>query len=191
MTITLSGVVHYKGLKSMETTTDKIVLATGKETSEIFIAYDKDSLKVAKYRLALTDLTMHKKMYQPTEIIAKVSIVVAEGENTTFNPINRKVVESMFKHAKVAVSEGNFNVGDNFYVFEVLPQYFEKSMAVTLKIYSLDKLMTLQETSRTFVGMRLGADILKTEAVNYVEPDDKMKESLAWVVANGDRKSVV
>jgi hypothetical protein len=182
--MTLSGVFHYLSTTDTEGTKADIQLSTDKKTSEIFIAFSESKKNVLKYLLALTDFSLHKKMYQPTEIIAQVNITSASGKDKDYKSISRKVLEEMFKHAKVAVSEGNFNVGDKFYVFEVLPQYFEASMVVTLKIYSLDKLMTLNETSRTFVGKRLGADILKTEALNYVEPDDNMKESDAWVAAN-------
>lgn len=185
ITMTLSGVLHYVSASDLVGTKASIQLATDKTTSEMFIPLQENKKSSSKFLLALTDFSLHKKMYQPTEIIAQVTITSASGIDKDYQPVSRIVLENMFKHAKVAVSEGDFNVGDNFYVFEVLPQYFEKSMVVTLKIYSLDKLMTLQETSRTFVGKRLGADILKTEAVNYVEPDDKMKESLDWTTANG------
>ena len=185
ITMTLSGVLHYVSASDLVGTKASIQLATDKKTSEMFIPLQEDKKGSSKFLLALTDFSLHKKMYQPTEIIAQISITSASGIDKDYKSISRKVLEKMFKLAKVAVSEGKFNVGDNFYVFEVLPQYFEASMVVTLKIYSLDKLMTLQETSRTFVGKRLGADILKTEALNYVEPDDNMKESQAWTDANG------
>ena len=186
ITMTLSGVLHYVSASDLVGTKASIQLATDRKTSEMFIPLQEDKKGSRKFLLALTDFSLHKKMYQPTEIIAQISITSASGIDKDYKSISRKVLEKMFKLAKVAVSEGKFNVGDNFYVFEVLPQYFEASMVVTLKIYSLDKLMTLQETSRTFVGKRLGADILKTEALNYVEPDDKMKESQAWTKANED-----
>ena len=184
ITMTLSGVLHYVSASDLVGTKASIQLATDKKTSEMFIPLQEDKKGSSKFLLALTDFSLHKKMYQPTEIIAQITITSASGQDKDYQPVSRKVLEKMFKLAKVAVSEGNFNVGDNFYVFEVLPQYFEASMVVTLKIYSLDKLMTLQETSRTFVGKRLGADILKTEAINYVEPDDIMKKSQAWINAN-------
>ena len=183
ITMTLSGVLHYVSASDLVGTKASIQLATDKKTSEMFIPLQEKKKGSTKFLLALTDFSLHKKMYQPTEIIAQVTITSGSGQDKDYKSISRIVLENMFKHAKVAVSEGDFNVGDNFYVFEVLPQYFEKSMVVTLKIYSLDKLMTLQETSRTFVGKRLGADILKTEAVNYVEPDDKMKVSEGWTTA--------
>lgn len=184
ITMTLSGVLHYVSASDLVGTKASIQLATNKKTSEMFIPLQENKKGSSKFLLALTDFSLHKKMYQPTEIIAQITITSASGQDKDYQPVSRKVLEKMFKLAKVAVSEGNFNVGDNFYVFEVLPQYFEASMVVTLKIYSLDKLMTLQETSRTFVGKRLGADILKTEAINYVEPDDMMKKSQAWINAN-------
>ena len=179
ITMTLTGVLHYAGISGSSVTTADIILKTDKKTSEFFIALDENAKKICKYRLGLTDFSLHKKMYQPTEIIAQITITPADGDDKDNRSISRKVLEKMFKHARVAVTEDNFDVGKKYYVFEVLPQYFKKTMIVTLKIYSIDKLMTLKETSRTFVGKRLAADILEKEIVNYVEPDT-MVLSATW-----------
>jgi hypothetical protein len=55
-------------------------------------------------------------------------------------------------------------------VHEVLVNLKPDAMYVTLKIYSLDKLMTLQQTSRTFVAQKLGDGILDTEVTKYIKP---------------------
>ena len=58
------------------------------------------------------------------------------------------------------------------------PVYAKGSeMVVILKICSLDKLMTLKQACRTFVGKKLGADILATETKKYIKP---------WTIAKTD-----
>ena len=189
ISMTLSGVAHFKEAIAQNPTTEAIELSVGNviKTSEIFVSPDSSALNVSKYLLTLVNFDMHKKMYQPTEIIAQISIGGAEGEGHHYTAISRKVIESMFKHAKVSVLEDDFNVGDKFYVLEVLPQYLKNQMLVTLKIYSLDKLMTLQKTSRTFVGQKLSS-ILEKEALNYLEPSANVVISDKWAKKNAKLK---
>lgn len=189
ISMTLSGVAHFKEAIAQNPTTEAIELSVGNviKTSEIFVSPDSSALNVSKYLLTLVNFDMHKKMYQPTEIIAQISIGGAEGEGHHYTAINRNVIESMFKHAKVSVSEDNFNVGDKFYVLEVLPQYLKNQMLVTLKIYSIDKLMTLKQTCRSFVGQKLSS-ILEKEALNYLEPSANVVISDKWAKKNDELK---
>ena len=187
----LSGVLHYddKNDGSMVPITDDISLSTEKTTATINIAVDEQSQNILPYDLLFQDIRIHKKMYQPTEIIADIKITRSSGISTDFKDISRKMVEKMFKHAKVSLSEeysvkekdssGNkqnvektvrYSFGEDFYVHEVLPNYKSDSMLVTLKIYSLDKLLTLKESCRTFVCKKLCDDILGREISQYIKP---------------------
>ena len=51
-----------------------------------------------------------------------------------------------------------------------MPEYMADCMSLRLKIYSLDKMLTLKKTSRSFVGKKLASDILATELAKYKLP---------------------
>lgn len=168
--MTLSGVLHYEGPVISKQTTADITLATEQITSEIYILLKEGDPSILKFNLALKEFSFHKKMYQPTEVLALISITKAEGENSTYQRIDWTMLDKMFKHAKVSLTDGDFIIGDDYYVHEVLPHYQKDCMNVILKIYSLDKMMTIRQASRTFVAKRLFADILDVERANYVRP---------------------
>ncbi len=170
ITVTLNGVVHYKDLTSTAPITDKIVLSTDKQEANVFFAVGEKVKTTCKYRLSISDFSMQKKMYEPTEIIVDLAITPSQGDSSDYQEIGRKQLEELFKHIRVGLSEGSFSIGDDFYVHEVIPSYQSKSMHVTLKIYSLDKLMTVKQASRTFVSKKLGEDILKAEVPKYITP---------------------
>ena len=170
ITVTLNGVVHYKDLTSTTPITDKIVLSTDKQEANVFFAVGEKVKTTCKYRLSISDFNMQKKMYEPTEIIVDLSITPSQDSLDGYIEIGRKELEELFKHIQVGLSEGKFSIGDDFYVHEVVPRYQSASMHVTLKIYSLDKLMTVKQASRTFVSKKLGEDILKAEVPKYITP---------------------
>ena len=170
ITVTLNGVVHYKDLTSTAPITDKIVLSTDKQEANVFFAVGEKVKTTCKYRLSISDFSMQKKMYEPTEIIVDLSITLSQDSLDGYIEIGRKELEELFKHIQVGLSEGKFSIGDDFYVHEVVPRYQSASMHVTLKIYSLDKLMTVKQASRTFVSKKLGEDILKAEVPKYITP---------------------
>ena len=170
ITVTLNGVVHYKDLTSTTPITDKIVLSTDKQEANVFFAVGEKVKTTCKYRLSISDFSMQKKMYEPTEIIVDLSITPSQDSLNGYIEIGRKELEELFKHIQVGLSEGSFSIGDDFYVHEVVPRYQSASMHVTLKIYSLDKLMTVKQASRTFVSKKLGEDILKAEVPKYITP---------------------
>ena len=170
ITVTLNGVVHYKDLTSTTPITDKIVLSTDKQEANVFFAVGEKVKTTCKYRLSISDFSMQKKMYEPTEIIVDLSITPSQGDSSDYQEIGRRQLEELFKHIRVGLSEGSFSIGDDFYVHEVIPSYQSKSMHAKLKIYSLDKLMTVKQASRTFVSKKLGEDILKAEVPKYITP---------------------
>ena len=131
------------------------------------------------YSLTLVNIQFTKKMYQPTEIDAEIAVTSAE----TWVAVSPEVIETMFKNRKVSVEETqtNSNVGDDFYVHTVQAIYKEDSMRIYLRVFSLDKLLTLDNTCRTFVGKKLKAGILTSELPKdakiskYVAPYDDTK----------------
>lgn len=170
ITVKFTDVSHYKDPKSENPTKGSIVLSTDKKEAVVNFATGDKVKKVGSYRLSIADFSMQKKMYEPTEIIVDLSITPSQGDSSDYQEIGRKQLEELFKHIRVGLSEGSFSIGDDFYVHEVIPSYQSKSMHVTLKIYSLDKLMTVKQASRTFVSKKLGEDILKAEVPKYITP---------------------
>ena len=131
-----------------------ITLSTDTNTATIKMAVNDAGQTVLDYQLSILKLSFHKKMYQPTEIIADISIVRSTDTSSNYKEISRKALIGKFKHTQVSLKEGDFSIGDDFYVHEVLPHYGKDAMSVTLKIYSLDKLLTQEGACRTFVGKK-------------------------------------
>ena len=127
-----------------------ISLSTDMNTDKIKMAVNDRAKTVLEYKLSISKFSFHKKMYQPTEIVADINIIPSAGKSTNYQEISREALEDKFKHAKVMLKEGTFSIGDDFYVHEVLPHYGKDSMSVTLKIYSPDKLLTIREASAYF-----------------------------------------
>lgn len=153
------------------------------------------------YNLSLVNLQFHKKMYQPTEIYAEIS-VVKKDEQAAWVPVTRDAIDTTFKNKKVSLVdiEGltateaiptHKKVGEDFYVHAVHVKYKSNYMRIILSIFSLDKQMTLVNTCRTFVGKKLKEGILKSEISNYKVPYDKDKKQTLTYNANMKNLSYV
>ena len=145
--------------------------ATKVET--ISLVTGTDTAQVGSYLYSLVGLSMNKQMYQPTMIVADISINKTEG--TTWTSIKRGNIVEMFRFCRITLHGDNDEIGNDFYVHEVIPEYRAGSMLMRLHIFSLDKLLTLKQTSRSFVGKKLLGDILATELPKYLLPFDKGK----------------
>ena len=132
-----------------------------------------DSAQVGSYLYSLVKLSMNKQMYQPTKIVADISINKTEG--TKWAPIKRTDIVEMFRFCKVTLRGDDDVIGDDYYVHEVIPEYKPDGMVMRLHIFSLDKLLTLKQTSRSFVGKKLLGDILSKELPKYLLPYNKGK----------------
>ena len=132
-----------------------------------------DSAQVGSYLYSLVKLSMNKQMYQPTMIVADISINKTEG--TKWAPIKRTDIVEMFRFCKVTLRGDDDVIGDDYYVHEVIPEYKPDGMVMRLHIFSLDKLLTLKQTSRSFVGKKLLGDILSKELPKYLLPYNKGK----------------
>ena len=160
-----------------------VLLSTDKESTTLYLSVGDSSDTKLQYDLNIVTFGFQKKMYQPTEITADIQIALASGNDNTWKSIGRKQIETLFKHLQVSLDEvpakdtsktddenltaaALNTIGDDFYVYEVLPHYQSEGMYVTLKISSLDKLLTLRVASRAFTAKRLSA-ILKSELEKY------------------------
>ena len=127
--------------------------------------------KSGDYLYALVGLSMNKQIYQPTSIVADISINKEEGKGWV--PIDRSDLGDMFRSCRVTLESDNDVIGKDYYVHEVIPEYRPGTMTMRLKIYSLDNLLTLKQACRSFVGKKLVGDILEQELPKYLKPFNK------------------
>lgn len=182
--------------EATELASNKLVLSTEQQKSGKNYVLVKKAVKLKNqknedqtYSLTLQNLQFTKKMYQPTNIVAEIAVAI-DDPNTAWSPVMRDVVVSSFKGKKVSlwdvqgVSNSNSiysykKVGEDFYVSSVNVKYKENYMRIYLHINSLDKMLTEDNTCRTFVGKKLCADIMKDVVTKIAAPYDN-NQKLAY-----------
>lgn len=140
----------------------------GSDTDTMTLVTGTTPAKSGDYLYALVGLSMNKQIYQPTMIVADISINKEEGKGWV--PIDRSDLGDMFRHCQVTLQGDNDVIGKDYYVHEVIPEYKPETMTMRLKIYSLDNLLTLKQACRSFVGKKLVGDILEQELPKYFKP---------------------
>lgn len=116
----------------------------------------------------LHGIKFNRKIYQPGEIEAEISL------------LNKKTVSEltdMLLMKEVKLTHNNETIAENYYVHEILPQEKKNDTGIFVKlmIYSMDKLMTLDKYSKVYTGMKLGAEILNKERLNFKLADTAVK----------------
>ena len=161
-------------------TIGNISVSTQIKTSSV--AIPTDLAEVTGYDISLGEFSFKKKMYQPTEVLADLQISMSNGKSSEWKPLNRKTIEKMFKHKRASLEVMDYQdetieggnvvdiIGDDYFVHEVRPCYHPDSMTVKLKIYSLDKLMTLSRYCKSWTAKKLNEHILKSELPKYKVP---------------------
>ena len=164
--ITFSDVTCY-GTKDKSTTlvTNDVTVSSDVNTGSVWFKVGSD---IKPYKLNLVNVDFLKKMYQPTEVNAEIHLELAD--NSKWVSVSKSTLQTAFKHVKVELACDQKTVGDDYYVHEVQAIYHQSSMHINLKIFSLDKLLTLRQASRAFVAKKLGTDILANEIKNYIKP---------------------
>jgi len=149
----------------------------GKTPVEIKKGEDK-----GEYTISLQGVKFNRNIYHPGEIAAEVEIgkgnngagvMTQESINQLF--LQRRVKLYIMKATKdiIFADFSDFElIADNYFVHEVLPQLRTQSdssvtMSVKLKIYSMDKLMTLNKYSKAYVAKKLGEGILAKEGKSF------------------------
>ena len=148
--------------------------AKGSDTDNMTLVTGTTPAKSGDYLYALVGLSMNKQIYQPTMIVADISINKEEGKGWV--PIDRADIETMFGHCQITLEAEKDVIGNDFYVHEVNPEYRQDGMAMRLKICSLDMMLTLRQASRSFVGKKLVGDILEQELPKYFKPFNRGEE---------------
>ena len=166
---------------------DNLSLSTDKESANIWLATDTDLSKKVNYNLNLVDFNFQKKMYQPTEVIAKIQIslpgmdqvTTEEEKKAKWQPVSKSMAESLFSKKKVSLTSlavnttnNDYIIGNDFYVDQVKVHYKSTAMYVTLMVYSLDKLLTDKIGSQTFVSKKLKDQILPEILKGITAPYD-------------------
>ena len=163
-----------------EEKSEKLTLEQG--VSNLF---DDEEKKVAYYVVFL-GFRMVKRIYQPTEIEAVFDITqsitdTTNTQATTVPPFDdvistllRRTVKLDYAPVNTANTSDRVNIytiAENCFIHEVEPQLQRDvngtKMCVKLHIYSMDKLMTLNQYSKAYVARKLGSGILKPESLAF------------------------
>ncbi len=133
-----------------------------------------------RYKFQLKTFQFNRKIYQPGEIHAEVQIMLMDAGNKYMSLSD---LHDLFLYRRVAMTaqaedisldtiknerQTETQVAINYYVYEIDPQLIKEtsseSLYVKLTIYSMDKLMTLNKYSKTWVTKKLGSEILASES---------------------------
>ena len=126
----------------------------------------------AKYSITLNGVQFDRKIYQPNEIDAELHFMLQNSTREDSTILSQSVLQSLLLQRIVTLSvsqeqKEDVVIAHNYYVHEICPQVVRDlastQLFVKLKIYSADKLMTLNKFSKAYVAKKLGADILSTE----------------------------
>ena len=149
-----------------------------------FLNSSANSCTLGTYTLTLVDLNFNKQMYQPCEINALIQISVVGN-----NSISVSELQQYFLKTEVSLSdtESSSTIASGYYVHELVfgkttlglqPSSDGSSSSLITKVYaqfkifSPDKLLTLDRRSRAFTAKRLVQDILTTEVDTITLPYD-------------------
>lgn len=120
----------------------------------------------------ITALSYEKKIYAPCRIDAEIQ---PSGSSTTTEEIITKYHKQT---VQLAVKNGDTEtvILKNCFVYQVIPHYrsSDASLTVGLVIYSMDKLFDIKKVCRSYVGQRLGNDIIAS-AVNEYQVSEQLK----------------
>lgn len=169
------------------------------------------------YEMSIQEISFLKKMYSPGEIVADVQFKLENGSE--WEKIKKSDLEETFTNLKVNLKYGSQKIagttvdekgdtkpkmvieGDTvcsgYYISSLEPRYKPDSMFVTLRMYSPDKVMTLQKGCRSFVAQRLCRDILNSRVNRFPLPYDSNSnleydyEDLRYLSVNGDSKEAI
>ena len=130
----------------------------------------KDATNIT-FKLNLANIRFDKKMYSPNELEADIQLSVESSDSSKVRKafISRDGLLEIFANQRVELICDDHKVLKACYVHDIIPRRSLDEMFVTLKIYSVDKLMTLEPYCRTFVAKTL-SEILLDEDDNYRLP---------------------
>lgn len=144
------------------------------------------------YTVTIGGISFNRKIYQPGEIETEMFIWQneddeAETPDNTVAAVSKlllnTVVDLYLVKRDTDGKEGEkLQIAKNYYVYELDPHLVKQAdksyrLFVRLLIYSMDKLMTLEKSSKTFVAKKLGSGILAKEALKYKVGEQVLAEN--------------
>ncbi|MCR4766194.1 MAG: phage baseplate assembly protein V [Bacteroidaceae bacterium] len=119
----------------------------------------------------LNSLSYHKKIYQPNEIKAVLSVTWS-GDTPTHDTL---VGSLLYKRAELKVVDSVRSldqiIAKNYFVYKMKPCFKKigdsSSLEVELQIFSLDKLATLDKFSKAHTAAKLGENMFKPELASF------------------------
>ena len=134
---------------------------------------NKEDIKFGKkdYIMILKDISFMKKMYEPGIITAYFQFKI---DGPSWITIGKDALEAKYKDKEVTLRYGDasqddddnwiikddFTVCSGYYIHEIHPLYKSDALFATFVMYSVDKQLTLTKGCNSFIGKRLGRDIL-------------------------------
>ena len=128
------------------------------------------------YDIHLDNLSLKREIYQPGCITADIQIIFQTSNVSDSSTIlSQEDLKDLLLQRRVTLTvepvtdpKAVTPIAESYYVHEIIPQIIRDSknnmLFVRLNMFSMDKLMTLNQYSKAYVTKRLGADILNTES---------------------------
>ena len=132
--------------------------------------------KGVSFDIDLDELSFERKIYQPGSIVANIQVCFQSEKVTDSSALfSQDDLKELLLQRRVKLTvepvtdkKADTVIAENYYVHEIEPQMVRDSkknmLFVKLKMFSMDKLMTLNQYSKAYVTKRLGADILNNES---------------------------
>lgn len=147
---------------------------TGKPIDDCRLTLDADVDATAlKCVLCLTSLEVKKEMYKPGHIHAVVQVFPQSVDTSKKNSqIDIDLFDKLLGK-KVTLSYSisdtqSVAIAEDYMVFDYSPEYKadsnETSLYVTLDIYSPEKILSFKKFNKSYVGLKLGEEIMKQYA---------------------------
>ena len=141
---------------------------------------EKQDEKDLTFLFTLQFAEFHKQIYSPNYIEAYILIKPEDIDNKVVKAFPSKdQLNELFATQVVELKCDDVVVCSDYYVHEIIPRKYSDRMYVSLKIYSPDMVMTLQQYCKTFTAKRLGEEILKGEIGNFSITRDGTEVELA------------
>ena len=133
--------------------------------------------------MSLVSFTFNKQMYSPCEIHARMEVYTYTtnqngDQKKTKKTIDQKELDYNFKGGTVTFdADSSSCIASKYYVYRLNTQTSGAAFYVDFIIYSPDKKLTTEISSRTFVSKRLFADIA-TDQITGIQLDPKPQNAL-------------
>lgn len=125
------------------------------------------------HQVTLKSLKYTKKIYQPCEILAAVSVSVSGNAMPRYD----EVIDA-FSKKKAMLKIDDKVVATNYFVFKICPVFTKTgqrtALHMDLTICSADKLMSIDKYNKAYTGLKLGSGIILEEASHFPGMDTSL-----------------